>query len=290
MHELVNLSPSKEIVTVENKRIPLSERIKIESPAVKAKKLKNKPEKKESNVELIITEKPQAAMKIAYALAEDSPVAKRVGKITYYEFERGSKKILVACAVGHLFSLFQKEKGFPVFELEWKPSYTKKGSEYTKQYLDVIKQLASRASKYVIACDYDIEGEVIGLNVMRFALNQSDANRMKFSTLTKQDIVEAYENQMEHIDWGLAYAGETRHYLDWLYGINLSRALMAAIKKAGSFAILSVGRVQGPALSFIVKKEKEILSFKSRPYWQISLSVKNSHELLVRYGKDLFDK
>jgi len=294
MPELVKLSPSKEIITVENRRIPMSQRIKIESPSkpkdkpsVKKAKIK---EKKEPNTELIVTEKPQAAMKIAYALADNSPVAKRVGKITYYEVSRGDHKILVACAVGHLFSLFQKEKGFPVFELEWKPSYTKKGSEYTKQYLDVIKQLAGRASKFVIACDYDIEGEVIGLNVMRFALNQSDASRMKFSTLTKQDIVEAYENKMDHIDWGLAYAGETRHYLDWLYGINLSRALMAAIKKAGSFAILSVGRVQGPALSFIVKKEKEIQAFKSKPYWQISLLVKNGHELLVRYGKDIFDK
>jgi len=141
-----------------------------------------------------------------------------------------------------------------------------------------------------MACDYDIEGEVIGLNVMRYALEQTDAGRMKFSTLTKSDIVTAYENKMQHIDWGLAYAGETRHYLDWLYGINLSRALMAAIKKAGSFAILSVGRVQGPALALIVKKEKEIQSFKARLYWQISLLVKNGHEILVKYAKDIFDK
>ena len=63
---------------------------------------------------------------------------------------------------------------------------------------------------------------------------------------------------MKSVDFGQAYAGETRHYLDWFYGINLSRALMNAIKKAGSFHIFSIGRVQGPALALIVNKEKKI--------------------------------
>jgi DNA topoisomerase-1 len=297
-------SPAKEVVTVQNTRPSKEELVKIESPEVIGKKSKKKEKgpgsadvqvqkkviKREPGTELIVTEKPQAAMKIAYALS-DNVSQKRVGKISYYECLRDGKKIIVACAVGHLFSLFQKEKKiFPAFELEWRPSYTKKGSEFTKQYLDVIQQLGKRASKFTMACDYDIEGEVIGLNVMRFALNQSDANRMKFSTLTKSDIVDAYENKLNHIDWGLAYAGETRHYLDWLYGINLSRALMDAIKKAGSFAILSVGRVQGPALSLIVKKEKEIMKFKSKQYWQVSLIIRNAHEIIVRYAKDIFDK
>ncbi|MEM2956338.1 MAG: DNA topoisomerase I [Candidatus Pacearchaeota archaeon] len=284
----------KEVVTVPYRRLSMDERIRIESPPKKiiskTKNEKNIAEETKEDIELIITEKPQAAMKIAYAISDDSPIAKKIGKVTYYECLRKGKKIFVCCAAGHLYSLFQKEKKFPVFELEWLPSYSKKGSEHTKQYLDIIKQLAKKASKYIIACDYDIEGEVIGLNIIRFACNQSDANRMKFSTLTKQDIVNAYENLIPHLDWGLAYAGETRHYLDWLYGINLSRALMSAIKKAGTFAILSIGRVQGPALALVVKKEKEIQKFKPKPYWQISILTENSHEILLKYSKDIFDK
>ncbi len=306
--QFIDLSPSKEIVTIPFKRpskkdlekviVPPSEGMIADPKPKRSRKnvaVEKKPkaalkkEKRLENVELIITEKPQAAMKIAYALSESAPSSKRYGKVSYYECKKGDKIIYVGCAVGHLYSLFQKERGFPVFELEWKPSYTKKGSEYTKQYLDTLVQLSKKASKFIIATDYDIEGEVIGLNVMRFASGQKDASRMKFSTLTKPDIVSAYENQMSHIDWGLAYAGETRHYLDWLYGINLSRALMNAIKSAGSFAILSIGRVQGPALQLIVKKEREIMKFKSMPYWQVSLMVKNSHELLVKYPKDILD-
>jgi DNA topoisomerase-1 len=94
---------------------------------------------------------------------------------------------------------------------------------------------------------------------------------MKFSTLTKDDLIEAYENKSKTLDWGQAHAGETRHMLDWFYGINTSRALTLAIKTTGMFKIMSTGRVQGPALKLIVDKEKEIQAFKPEPYWQIEL-------------------
>jgi DNA topoisomerase-1 len=248
-------------------------------------------EKEKQRITLIISEKPQASMKIAYALADIAPVARKVGQVTYFEANRGNEKIIVGCAVGHLFTLTETgKKKFPNFDIEWVPNWTIKGSEHTKKYLEVLKMLARKATDYVVACDYDIEGEVIGLNVIRFACNQKDAKRMKFSTLTKEDLNHAYENLSQHLDWGLAYAGETRHYLDWFYGINLSRALMTAIKKAGAFRILSIGRVQGPALALVVKKEKEILAFKSQPYWQVSLIVKNGQELLVKYPSNIFQK
>jgi len=135
----------------------------------------------------------------------------------------------------------------------------------------LIKKLSKEASSFTVACDYDVEGEVIGLNVIRYACNKKDAARMKFSTLTKPDIIEAYEHKSLHLDWGQAKAGETRHYLDWYNGINFSRALTSSIKSAGSFKIMSTGRVQGPSLKIIVDREKEIRAFKSVPFWQIEL-------------------
>ena len=298
--QFIDLSPAKDITTVTSRRPSREEIEKVEKVPVKAKKVlikgvEEKAEKaskksKTEDIELIVTEKPQAAMKIAEALADDSPVMRRVGQVAYYELEHNKKKIFVACAVGHLFTLREKtKKGWPIFDLEWIPSYLKKGSEYTKKYYDVLASLSKRASTFTMACDYDIEGEVIGLNIMRYICHQEDAKRMKYSTLTKEDIVKAYEHPMSSIDWGQAYAGETRHYLDWMYGINLSKALMEAIKKAGSFAILSVGRVQGPALALIVKKEKEIMKFKTKPYWQVSI-LTNPGETELKHNKDLFDK
>ncbi|MEK6940810.1 MAG: DNA topoisomerase I [Nanoarchaeota archaeon] len=123
--------------------------------------------------------------------------------------------------------------------------------------------------------DYDLEGEVIGLNVIRFACKKNDADRMKFSTLTKDELIDAYENRQKHLDWQQAEAGETRHILDWFYGMNLSRALSLSIKAAGSFKIMSSGRVQGPTLNILAERENEIKIFKPEPFWQIELNTTN---------------
>jgi len=243
---------------------------------------------KSNGYELIITEKPQAALKISSALGKF--MKKNFNGISYYEVSRNNKKIIVACAVGHLFTLKQvKSEEIPVFNIKWTPNFIVRKRDFTKKYYDVLLKLAKNAGSLTVATDYDIEGEVIGLNIVRFICNQPDASRMKFSTLTPSELNESYENKFPTLNWGQAIAGETRHYLDWFYGINLSRALMDAIKTTGSFKIMSIGRVQGPALNLIVKKEKEIQEFKPRDYWQIFIKVKNSHPLELRYNKDIFD-
>ncbi|MBW2978067.1 DNA topoisomerase I [Candidatus Woesearchaeota archaeon] len=225
--------------------------------------------------ELIICEKPAAAKKIAEALADKTPKKETYMKqVPYYKLTHKGKEIVVACAVGHLYGLAEKNKKwiYPAFDIEWKPIHeTQKTAKFSKKYLDAIKKLAKEAKEFTVATDYDIEGETIGLNIIRYTCKQKDAARMKFSTLTKPDLIEAYENKSKTLDWGQANAGETRHMLDWFYGINTSRALTIAIKTAGFFKIMSTGRVQGPALKLIVDKEKEIKAFKPEPYWQIEL-------------------
>ncbi len=245
---------------------------------------------KKDGYELIITEKPQAALKISSALGKSTK--RNLNGIPYYEIDKNEKKIIVACAVGHLFSLSQKNSGskLPIFDISWIPNYMVKKKDFSKKYYDTLLRLAKNAGSLTLATDYDIEGEIIGLNIARFICNQKDANRMKFSTLTDSELNESYENKSSSINWGQAIAGETRHYLDWFYGINLSRALMNAIKTTGNFRIMSIGRVQGPALNLIVKKEREIQEFKPKPYWQVFIKVKNSHTLELKYSKDIFNK
>ncbi len=239
--------------------------------------------------ELIITEKPKSALRIAESLSDGK--LKKGGEkgVPYYTITHNGKEIIVGCAVGHLFGLGEREKkkwSYPVFDIVWKPSYEiSKYSAHTKKYLETIKKISKGIKEYTIATDYDIEGEVIGLNVIRYVCNQKDANRMKFSTLTKQELIEAYENKSQHIDWGLALAGEARHQMDWYWGINTSRALTAAIKKDGMFKLMSTGRVQGPALKIIVDREREIKAFKPIPYWQIELHGDVKHGKLVAWHK-----
>src|SRR5690606_10075390 len=86
---------------------------------------------KPNGYELIITEKPQAALKIANALGN---VTKRefVRGVPYYEVERNNKKIIVACAVGHLFTLKQNVPGsnVPIFDISWVPNYLVKKGDF----------------------------------------------------------------------------------------------------------------------------------------------------------------
>ena len=229
-------------------------------------------------VELILTEKPSAAKRIANSLADTKPIENKIGKVRYYELKHKGKKIFVACAVGHLYALAEKEKNgwtYPIFSVCWKPAYeVNKDASYTKDYINVIKKLAKQADTFYNSCDYDQEGEVIGLNILRYACNQKTAKRMKFSTLTKEELIDSYENASKTIDWPQAEAGETRHFLDFYYGINLSRALTLAVKNAGSFKILSTGRVQGPSLALLAEREEEIAKFKPEPFWEIELTGK----------------
>ena len=239
--------------------------------------------------ELIISEKPSAAKKIAEALADGKPIKEMVEGVTVYDITHNGKDIKVVSAVGHLYTVAEKEKSFkyPSYDIEWKPVYeVDKSASFSKKYLKVIQKVSKGATSFTVACDYDVEGEVIGFNIIRFICKQKDASRMKFSTLVKEDLVESYANKEKSINWGQAKAGETRHFLDWMYGINLSRALTLAVKSAGSFKILSSGRVQGPALKIIVDKEKEIKAFKPEPYWQIVLRAKKEKALIEALHKD----
>lgn len=239
--------------------------------------------------ELIITEKPQAALKIASSLGKS--VQKSINGVSYYEVDRQGKKIVVASAVGHLFTLAQTSSGsgIPVFDIKWVPNYMARKGDFSKKYHDVLAKLVKNSGSMTVATDYDIEGEVIGLNVVRFIGNQKDASRMKFSTLTQKELNDSYEKKFPSLDWGQAIAGETRHYLDWFYGINLSRALMNALKAIGKFKIMSIGRVQGPALNMIVQKEKQISSFKPQAYWQVFITLESPKIELV-HNRDIFKK
>jgi DNA topoisomerase-1 len=269
--------------------------------AKKTKKIKTEDEemgeidemKGKKDYTLIITEKPQAAAKIAYALGKGKERKLNISGVAYYEFKYNDEKIVVSSAVGHLLTLNQTTKGsgYPIFDIEWIPAYSKKNGAWTKRYFQALMKLCKNARNIIIATDYDIEGEVIGLNIIRHIAKRKDAKRMKFSTLTSKELEESYNNVANTLNWPQGIAGETRHYLDWMYGINLSRALMSAIKSVGKFKIMSIGRVQGPALHLIVEKEMSIQKFVSTPYWQVYIIVSDGkNELELKFEKDIIKK
>jgi DNA topoisomerase I len=248
--------------------------------------------------EVIICEKPKASEKIASALSKKS-VKKKYKKVSYYEFEENGNKTTVLSAVGHLYSLAPKnKKQGRLFDVEWVPLYEKdKQKKYVKDYVDAIKKFSKKADRFVHACDYDIEGTLIGYNAMKYACGDGsfdNAVRMKFSTLTDEDITAAYETPLK-IDFNQVDSGIARHVLDFLFGVNISKSLTDSVMQATKRYIqLSAGRVQTPTLAILVEREKEIQKFIPEPYWMIKadLEVPGIEEGIIadhKAGK-IFDK
>ncbi|MEM2942599.1 MAG: DNA topoisomerase I, partial [Candidatus Bathyarchaeia archaeon] len=250
---------------------------------------------------LIICEKPDAARRVAEALADRLPSAKERHGLRYFELSGVEGGIVVCPVLGHLYTVDAKgsvsRREYPVWDFEWKPKYqVERGYEHHEGLLNAIRELAQEADRFIDACDYDIEGSVIGYTTLKYACGGADlkAGRMRFSTLTKSDLKEAYLNASAQLDHNLVQAGMCRHELDWLYGVNLSRALTESVRKnIQKYLNISTGRVQGPTLRFIVDREVQISTHVPIPYWTItakadidgeSVSLEYSEKRLQKKG------
>jgi DNA topoisomerase-1 len=233
-----------------------------------------------NNYTLIITEKPDAACRIALALDDMGNPQKKVENGVPYYVAKGNEDIVVVPALGHLYTVAGKKtekKTYPVFNFQWVPKYlVERGAARVHIWLNVISKLAEKAHRFIDACDYDIEGSIIGYSILKYACDNKEktALRMKYSALTKEELKKSYMNLLSHLDFALIEAGLTRHEVDWLYGINLSRALTQAVKNySGKYAQLSTGRVQGPTLKFLEARERSIECFVPKPYWSIKTEM-----------------
>ncbi len=245
---------------------------------------------------LIVCEKPDAAGRVARALDQDGdPRRIEAQGVPVYESRNRDETILVCSALGHLYAVDSKShtsrRYYPVWDYQWKPNHLI-DKEYGRQarWIQAISTIASRADRYVNACDYDVEGSLIGYTILRYTCHgaHSRAQRMKFSTLTEKEIRNAYRTLSPKLDLGLVEAGRCRHELDWLYGINLSRLLTESpLKQNRGYATLSTGRVQGPTLNFIVEREEDIQCFTPTPFWTIQATIQHGgDEYLVEYEKE----
>jgi len=234
-----------------------------------------------SSTTLVVTEKPDAALHVAEALSGKSNLKKmNMQGVPFFEVFENGERILVCSALGHLYAVGtdSKERSqYPVWDVSWKPKHLlERGQIRQERWIRAISQIAGQADRFVNACDYDLEGSLIGYTVLKYACNGAERNayRMKFSTLTSKELQESYSRLAPHLDFSRVEAGMCRHEVDWLYGINLSRALtQSAFKASHRYFTLSTGRVQGPTLSFVVEREREIQCFVPIPFWVIKTTV-----------------
>jgi DNA topoisomerase-1 len=236
---------------------------------------------------LIITEKPDAAARIASALDTGGKPKKVVDSGVPYYVAKRSKDIIVVPALGHLYTVASEKKGwstYPVFDYKWVPLYLAvRGAKRTRTWLQTIAKLAKNADVFVDACDFDVEGSIIGYSILKYACGgkEKSAKRMKYSTLMKEEIEKSYVEALPNLDFRLIEAGLARHEVDWIYGVNLSRALTVAAKNtSGQYATLSTGRVQGPTLKFLAARERSIGSFVPTSYWTIKAEIRIGDSIL----------
>ncbi|MCI0936772.1 DNA topoisomerase [Clostridioides difficile] len=238
---------------------------------------------------VIIAEKPSLARTIVDAIKEG--FSKKNG---YYE----NNKYIVTYAFGHLFELFDiddylnRERTYwNINDIPFVPEefrFKLKCDDGVKKQFDTIKELVNRSDvNEIISCgDADREGEVI----IRLILNEIKVDkrvkRLWLPTQTENDILNALNN-LEDIDKynNLYSEGLLRTYVDWLYGINLTR--LVTLKKNKT---LSVGRVIIPIVDVIYRRDLEIEKFISKDYFQPELTIlKDSEEIKCSINDLKFD-
>jgi DNA topoisomerase I len=230
---------------------------------------------------LVICEKPLAAKRISQVLGTKKMIKREPapGVDIFEIITNKDKKFIVCSALGHLYSLFPIEKNrkkYPIYEVKWSPrhSATVREKRRIMQTLKVITNISKGASGFIHACDYDLEGELIGYNILQYACNNKYdlSKRAKFSSLTDSEINQSFNN-LQGTRIRIADAGKARHLIDFIFGINLSRALVNCLNVSNQNTWhhnLTIGRVQGPTLGFIVNREIKIRNHTPDPVWYVT--------------------
>lgn len=222
----------------------------------------------------IVAEKPRAAEKIARALSGGRARLVRFKGVPLWIFSREGRRYVVIPSAGHLFILQTRSSGVPVFEYHWAPRHlAERGYSHLRRFYEVFQQILPEAVEYINACDYDVEGSVIGYMIISKWGRIDRMKRMRFSTLTEEELKRSFRS-LEGPDINMVEAGLARHEMDWIWGINVSRALMILFQRIlGERRILSAGRVQTPTLFEIVRNTISRMAHVPLPIYNAPVAV-----------------
>ncbi len=233
-------------------------------------------------------------------------------KVGYFE----GQGYIVTWVFGHLFELADIEeynpnpdggvfwtlKNLPCFPDSFKFNLKKNKDKsvdpgIAKQF-DLITNLCKRSdvTKIVNAGDSDREGEIIVRTCVSkaFGLNDIDVEKIKlhkeFVRLwlpdqTEQTVKSALVSMKDEAEYNsLADEGYARTYVDWLYGVNLTRY---ATLKTGT--LLRVGRVIVPIVKVIYDRDMQIENFVPEKYFGIFSNEETKGEKIELLSKAKFD-
>ena len=219
-------------------------------------------------MKLVIAEKPSVSLSIAKVIGAKNK------KDGYYE-GNGHR---VSWCVGHLIQMAnpdaydEKYAKWNIDDLPIIPSeYQYEVAKATKKQFTILKKLMNDKGidTVINACDAGREGEAIFRLVYLQASCKKKMKRLWISSMEDSAIKDGFDNLKDGKDYdNLFESAQARAIADWLVGMNISRLYSCLYKQN-----YSVGRVQTPTLSMIVKRDDEIANFKKEKYYTVELEL-----------------
>ncbi|SMF06690.1 DNA topoisomerase-3 [Alteromonadaceae bacterium Bs31] len=226
---------------------------------------------------LYIAEKPSLGRAVAQVL----PKPHRNGD-GFIEVGNGD---VVSWCIGHLLEQAEPDA--------YNPDYKKWNSDHlpivpelwkldvkpqTRKQFNVLKKLIKSASLLVNIGDPDREGQLLIDEVISFCgVSKSKiaaAKRCLISDLNPASVKKSLANLRNNTDFiPLATSALARARADWLYGMNMTRLCTLRGQQSGFSGVLSIGRVQTPLLGLVVRRDLEIESFISKPFYELEVRL-----------------
>ena len=204
--------------------------------------------------------KPASTVGKGLVIVESPAKARTVGQIL-------GRKYVVVASQGHMRDLPKSKLGVDV-EQDFEPSYVVMQDK--RSWLNALKKAGDEAASIYLATDPDREGEAISWHLQdatQWGERSDPPKRVVFHEITKQAILEAFENPRE-IDMQLVNAQQARRILDRLVGYQISPLLWRRVQRG-----LSAGRVQSVAMRMVVDREREIGAFVPVESWTLEAQV-----------------
>ena len=213
---------------------------------------------------LVVAEKPSVARDIARVLGASQKGESCLTGGGY----------TVTWALGHLVTLKEPQelderyKRWKAADLPILPERMEtKVIPKTKKQFSAVKRLMNDAqiSDVICATDSGREGELIFRYIYEKAGCTKPVRRLWISSMTDEAIRAGFDALRPASDYDALYASaRCRAEADWLIGMNATRAYTLRYD-----ALLSVGRVQTPTLSMLVRRRQEIDSFVPQTYYTV---------------------
>ena len=215
-------------------------------------------------VTLVVAEKPSVARDIARVLgARDRAEGCLLGG-----------GYAVTWALGHLVTLKEPEEldekykrwraqDLPILPERMETKVIKK----TRSQFLVIRKLMNSADTQDIVCATDSgrEGELIFRYIYEQAGCSKPVSRLWISSMTDEAIRAGFDALRPASDYDALYrSARCRADADWLIGMNATRAFTLRYG-----VLLSIGRVQTPTLSMLVRRRREIDAFVPQTYYTV---------------------